>query len=144
MSQALCPETLFDAIDAREITSSIWEEQLFRKMSQKLIDSNRFKAFENLLINNADQLIGKQRDWIKTIENGRCPDGMTEAEALKKAGLSLVLRQATTVIMAQEDIPQFERLIDNRVKARTTRLKEYGRRKKIRARILKNNPKGSS
>jgi hypothetical protein len=130
VQEALCPEDLFDAIDAREITSAIWDGQLYQKMVQKLVDSNRRKAFENL---TTDDVSEEHEAWIESLGDEAYSNALTQAEVLKKVGHSIELLQAHSVQMAHADLPLFERLIANRIATRKAHLKDYERRKRSRA-----------
>lgn len=135
VSESLCPEDLFDEIDAREITSALWEGQLYRKMFQKLVDSKRPKAFEILTSERFGHVTEEQENWIESLGGEPYPDGMTTKDVLKKVGLSLELLQANAVLMAQEEIPHLERLIEKRIATRNARLNDLHRRKRSRAKI---------
>lgn len=57
--------------------------------------------------------------------------GLTQDEIYKKVNLEWL--QAFAVIIAKEDFPVFERLIENRVSAWKASLKDYERRQRSRA-----------
>jgi hypothetical protein len=130
VQQALCPEDLFEAIDAREITSAIWDAQLYQKMFQKLVDSNRRKALENLTNFDASDA---QQAAIESLGDEFYSNASMQAEVLKKLGFSQELLQARSMGMAREELPLFERLIANRIATRKAHVKDYERRKRSRA-----------
>jgi hypothetical protein len=58
------------------------------------------------------------------------PDGMTEADVLKKAGLSLELVHARSVLLAAKEFAVLDNLAAGRDAARKASLKDYDRRKR--------------
>jgi hypothetical protein len=112
---ALRPKDLFDELIAREIASGIWEANRFKKMRQGFLESKYPAALENLM---AHELPKEHK-------------GLTQDEIYKKVNLERL--QASTMIIAQEDLPVFERLIENRSSAWKACLKDYERRQRSRA-----------
>ncbi|MBR1257761.1 hypothetical protein JQ634_29255 [Bradyrhizobium sp. AUGA SZCCT0240] len=111
----LRPKDVFDELNVREIASAIWEEDRLKKMRQGFLESRYPAALENLMAH----------------ELPKAHKGLTQEELYKKVNLEWL--QAFTMIIAQEDLPIFERLIENRSSAWKACLKDYERRQRNRA-----------
>lgn len=112
---ALRPKDVFDELSVRDIASAIWEADRFKKMRQGFLESRYRAALEQLT----------------THELPKEHKGLTQDEIYKKVNLDRL--QASTMIIAQEELPLFERLIENRKSAWKAGLKDYERRQRSRA-----------
>jgi hypothetical protein len=130
LSKILQPKNLLDEIEVQEIVDNIWEARRYQKLGTKLVDAERMSAFEHLMNSRFGGVSEAGEQMAAVFARKVYPDGMTEADFLKKVGLSAELVQARSVLMAAEEFSIFERLVSDRINARKTALKEYTRRKR--------------
>jgi hypothetical protein len=133
VSELMHPENLFDAIEVQEVVDSIWDGQRFRKHATKLVDAERQNAFLKLTDSHLGYVSNEAAELVEANEGKPFPDGMTEAEFLKKVGLSVELVQAKAVLLAADEFSVLDRLVSNRNAARKASLKDYARRKRLDA-----------
>jgi hypothetical protein len=133
MSESMHPENFIDELEVQEMVDNIWESQRLQKMATKLVDAERKKAVEHLTSSRFGYVSENDEEWLESFAGNPNPDGLTEAEVLRKIGLSTELVQAHALILAAEDLAVVERLASNRVSARKTALKDYARRKRLDA-----------
>jgi hypothetical protein len=126
------PENALDALEVQEMVDSMWEGRRFQKMGTKLLDAEHQRAVGHLTNSVFGYVSEAAEKWFESLE-GTYPDGMTEADVLKKMGLSPELVQAHGVLFAAEHLAVVERLASNRVAARRVSLKDYARRKRLEA-----------
>jgi hypothetical protein len=119
--RALRPKDVFDELNVREIASTIWEAERLKKMRQAFIESKYRAALENLMSRENSM----SRELPKEIKS------WTQEEILEKVNLDQM--QAATMILAQEELPLFERLIEKRNSNWKACLKDYERRQRNRA-----------
>jgi hypothetical protein len=129
----LQPDGLLEEIDAMEIVNNIWESQRYHELGTKLVDAERRNALKHLMNASFGYVSEASDDWLESLEGKPYPDGMTEADVLKKVGLSEELIQATAMLSKAEDCAVLEKLAANRIAARKTSLKDYERRKRLDA-----------
>jgi hypothetical protein len=133
VSELMHPQNLLDAIEVQEVVDSIWEARRFQKLGTKLVDAERQKAF-NYLANSMFGYVSEAAgEWIESIADKPYPDEMTEADVLKKVGLSEELVQAKAVLLAADNFAVLEKLVANRIAQRKASLKDYERRKRLDA-----------
>jgi hypothetical protein len=133
LSKILRPENLLDTIEVQEAVDDIWEGRRLQTMGTKLIDAERRKAVEFLTSSRFGYVSEAHEEWFESLAGKPYPDGMTEAEVLKKMGLSKELVQARALLQAAEDLAVVNRLASSRVAARKASLKDYARRKRLEA-----------
>jgi hypothetical protein len=133
ISESMHPENFLDALEVQEVVDKIWEGQRFQKMGTKLVDAERGKALEHLTSSRFGYVSEKDEEWLESFAGKPFPDEMTEAEVLRKVGLSMELLQAHALLLAAEGLAVVDRLASNRVSARKTTLKDYARRKRLDA-----------
>src|SRR5258708_3970734 len=131
--ELLHPEDLLDAIEVQEMVHNIWEARRFQKLGTKLVDAERQNAVKRLRSSLFGYVTEAADDWLESLEGKPYPDGMTEAEVLKKAGLSEELVQARAVLLAADEVAVLEELVASRIAARKASLKDYERRKRLSA-----------
>jgi hypothetical protein len=133
ISESMHPENFLDALEVQEVIDNIWEGRRFQKMGTKLVDAERRKAHERLTNSRFGYVSEKDEEWLESIAGKPYPDEMTEADVLRKVGLSIELVQAHALLLAAEYLGVVDRLASNRVSARKTSLKDYARRKRLDA-----------
>jgi hypothetical protein len=117
-------------IVVQEVVDNIWESRRFQKLGTKLVDAEHRNALKILMNSIYGYVSEKAGDLIESLEGQPYPDGMTEADLLKKVGLSEELVQAKAVLLAAEEFAIIERLSTNRISQRKASLKDYERGKR--------------
>jgi hypothetical protein len=136
ISELMQPESFLDALEVQEVVDNIWEGWRFQKMGTKLVDAERRKARERLTDSQYGYISEKHEEWLESIAGKPYPDDMTEADVLRRVGLSLELVQAHAFLMAEDYLAVVDRLASNRISARKTALNAYARRKRLDAKRL--------
>jgi hypothetical protein len=133
ISESMHPENFLDALEVQEVVDNIWEGRRFQKMGTKLVDAERKNALEHLTNSRFGYVSEQSEAWLESIAGKPYPEGRTEADLLRKIGLSTELVQARALLLAAEGLAVVDRLASNRVSARKTSLKDYTRRKRLDA-----------
>jgi hypothetical protein len=133
ISKSMQPENFLDELEVQEVVDCVWEGRRFQRMATKLVDAERRKARERLTDSQYGYISEKSAEWLESIAGKRYPDEMTEADVLKKVGLSVELVQAHALLMAEDYLAVVDRLASNRISARKISLKDYTRRKQLDA-----------
>jgi hypothetical protein len=115
-----------------EIVNNSWESQRYHELGTKLVDAERRNVVKHLTSSRFGYISEASDDWLESLE-GKYPDGMTEADILKKVDLSEELIQATAMLWKAEDCAVLGKLAANRIAARKASLKDYERRKRLGA-----------
>jgi hypothetical protein len=133
ISELMHPENFLDALEVQEVVENIWEGRRFQRMGTKLVDAERRKARERLTNSRYGYVSEKSEKWLESIAGKPYPDDMTEADVLKKVGLSVELVQAHALLMSEDYLAVVDRLASNRISARKSSLNGYERRKRLDA-----------
>jgi ribosomal protein L12E/L44/L45/RPP1/RPP2 len=133
MSKLMQPRNALDALEVQEIVDASWEGRRLQKMMTKLVDAEHRNAFDDLADSSNGYISEANEEWLESIAGKPYPNGMTEADVLKKVGLNTDLLQARALLRAAKGVAVVDQLASNRVAARRASAKEYARRKRFEA-----------